>query len=363
MANLTLRSGRSTPLTIAEVDSNFTNLNTDKLEVSEFNGSQILARLLIVDGQGSGLDADVVRGQPPTPSNSTNTLVSRDSSGSFASNIITATRFIGSLTGNADTATNASTVTNGIYSNEQYNNPSWIASLSGAKLTAQSVPNAALANSSITIDGTAVSLGGSINLTTADLSWTGTQTFRDNRFLIADDGNTTRRVAFQCSGISNNTTRTLTIPNSNGTIALAADVDALNTTVQNEIGTLVKVKGFISFNPSTGAVFSSRNLTIARDGVGIYTITLDASIRPGDTSYAAMVGAIDKGTLQAASTAAGAMDIRTIGIDTYGNSSFVVRAIRRFNSGLVQGGGNDANSIPVYTGEGVDPLRITVVVF
>lgn len=363
MANLTLRSGRTTPLSIAEVDANFTNLNTDKLEVSEFNGSQILARLIQVDGQGSGLDADVVRGIPPQTINSVNTLVSRDGTGSFAANIITATRFIGNLTGKADTAGNADTVTNGIYTDQQYSNPAWIVSLSGAKLSTGSVPNSALANSTITIDGSAVSLGGSLNITTADLTWSGTQTFRDNRFIITDDGNTTRRVAFECGSISNNTTRTLTVPNANGTIALQADVNALSTLVNNEIGSLVKTKGFITFNPANGSVISSRNLSVSRNGIGVYTITLDPSIRTGDTSYAAVVGAIDSGNYQGSTYGAGTMDVRTIGIDSYANTTFVVRAIRRYNSNVVHAGGNDGNSIHAWAGEGVDPLRITVVVY
>lgn len=44
MATLTTRAGKGSPLTHAEVDANFTNLNTDKLEtsaVSTFGGTLI----------------------------------------------------------------------------------------------------------------------------------------------------------------------------------------------------------------------------------------------------------------------------------------------------------------------------------
>lgn len=44
MATVTTRAGKGSPLTHAEVDANFTNLNTDKLEssaVSAFGGTLI----------------------------------------------------------------------------------------------------------------------------------------------------------------------------------------------------------------------------------------------------------------------------------------------------------------------------------
>jgi hypothetical protein len=44
MATVTTRAGKGSPLTHAEVDANFTNLNTDKLEssaVSNFGGTLI----------------------------------------------------------------------------------------------------------------------------------------------------------------------------------------------------------------------------------------------------------------------------------------------------------------------------------
>jgi len=44
--------------------------------------------------------------------------------------------------------------------------------------------------------------------------------FVDNVFRIVDDGDATAELAFQCSGISTGTTRTLTVPDVSGTIAL-----------------------------------------------------------------------------------------------------------------------------------------------
>jgi hypothetical protein len=61
-------------------------------------------------------------------------------------------------------------------------------------------------------------------------TWTGTQTFRDNKFEITDDSDTTKKLALQLSGITTGTTRTLTIPDRNGIPML--DVDAQSQVYQ-----------------------------------------------------------------------------------------------------------------------------------
>jgi hypothetical protein len=204
MANITLRSDLANPLTIQQVDNNFSNLNTDKLEVSQFTGTQILNRLLTVDGPNSGLDADVLDGMQPASTNTGSTIVSRDVSGNFSAGVITAT-----LNGNA------ATVTNGVYTNVSYSNPTWLTSLAGSKIT--SLPNSSLTNSSITLNGTAISLGGSYDITSVSLNWSvGTQTFADDKFVLAEG---TKRAQFDCVNISSGITRSFVLPNTNGTLA------------------------------------------------------------------------------------------------------------------------------------------------
>jgi len=78
---------------------------------------------------------------PQSSSNIPNTLVLRDSAGSFSAQNITAAAFIGNLTGNANT------VTNGIVSNGSYSNPSWITSLDASKLTGIIPSNVAFSGS------------------------------------------------------------------------------------------------------------------------------------------------------------------------------------------------------------------------
>ena len=104
-------------------------------------------------------------GSDATSSSTNNTIVARDSSGSFSANVITANltgTVTGSVTGNAGTVTNgvyttgiqsidgtktftstiqgsisgnAGTVTNGVYTTGSYANPAWITSLDYSKLS------------------------------------------------------------------------------------------------------------------------------------------------------------------------------------------------------------------------------------
>lgn len=268
MATITLRSIKGSPLTITELDDNFTALNTDvgnKVSTSTYTGSDILTKLLTVDGSGSGLDADLLDGKNSASTNTINTIVARDSSGNFAANQITATTFIGSLTvptsGSISLSGSSSgSITINAPSVAGSNTITFPASTGNVVTTgdtgsvtntmlAGSIANSKLANSTITIDGNAVSLGGSVSIASGTITWTGAQTFRDNRFTITDDSDTTKAVNFQLSSVAANTTRTLTVPNNDGTIALQSYVQSyVQTTGQNSQGT----KTISSSTPSGG---------------------------------------------------------------------------------------------------------------
>ena len=94
------------------------------------------------------------------------------------------------------------------------------------------IPNSKLANSSITIGGTGVALGGSITTfsglssVTADAVVTKTGGFR-----VIDSTDNTKQLAFDASAISGSTTRTLAVPDENGTLVTSgaivnADINA-----------------------------------------------------------------------------------------------------------------------------------------
>jgi len=102
MAVIVLRSVKGSPLTIAEADANFTNLNTEvglKLDTTSYTAADVLTKIKTVDGASSGLDADLLDGLNTSSSDTSgNTVVTR-SSGNFSAGTITAS-FVGNLTGN-----------------------------------------------------------------------------------------------------------------------------------------------------------------------------------------------------------------------------------------------------------------------
>jgi hypothetical protein len=103
MAVITLRSVKGSPLTIAEADANINNLNSElggKLDITSYTPTDVLAKLLTVDGLGSGLDADRIQNRNIASTNTANTVVLRDSSGNFSAGTITANSFVGNITGN-----------------------------------------------------------------------------------------------------------------------------------------------------------------------------------------------------------------------------------------------------------------------
>ena len=101
-----------------------------------------------------------------------------------------------------------------------------------------SIPNAQLANSTVTIGSTAVALGASATTFTGLASITSTAVVtNDSGFRVRDNSDNTKQLAFECSGISGSTTRTLTIPDSNGTIATQAYVQSQITAEDLDVTT------------------------------------------------------------------------------------------------------------------------------
>ena len=87
--------------------------------------------------------------------------------------------------------------------------------------TASSIANSNLANSTITIGSSSVALGSSQTTFTGLASITSTAVVtNDSGFRVRNNSDNTKIVALDCSGITGSTTRTLTIPDQDGTIAL-----------------------------------------------------------------------------------------------------------------------------------------------
>ena len=51
--------------------------------------------------------------------------------------------------------------------------------------------------------------------------------FSDNTFRVKDNSDASKKLAFECSGISGSTTRTMTVPNTDGTISTESFATAI----------------------------------------------------------------------------------------------------------------------------------------
>ena len=150
MATLILRLVKGSPLTNAELDNNLTNLNNDiatRLLSSTYTASDILSKLVNVDGAGSTLDADFFRGLAPTSVNTVSTVVTRDASGNFAAGTITAS-LTGSVSGTSSNVTGNVAVANG-----------------GTGTTTSTGTGSVVLNTSPTIAGAPIFTGTSIQFT------------------------------------------------------------------------------------------------------------------------------------------------------------------------------------------------------
>jgi len=82
------------------------------------------------------------------------------------------------------------------------------------------IPNSQLQNSAITVGSSSAALGSTLTTIAGLTSVTSAALItNDNGFRVRDDGDNTKQLAFECSGITTATTRTMTVPDSNGTIS------------------------------------------------------------------------------------------------------------------------------------------------
>ena len=243
MADLILRGIKGSPLSIDELDQNFININNDigtKLPLSSYTAADVFAKVLSLDGSGSGLDADTLDSHNAASTATANTIALRNASGHLY-----ASTFIGNLTGDVSATTISSnnitasgTITGNLSGNlvgslqgpvtGNLNGKVGAVTPNTGEFTDVILTGTLTANSSVGTAGQVLASRGSSNSpewVTVDASntnntWTGSQTFIDNKFTVVDDGDNTKILNLQLSGITTGTTRTLTIPNESGTIML-----------------------------------------------------------------------------------------------------------------------------------------------
>jgi hypothetical protein len=103
MATIILRNVKGSPLTNAEVDANFNNINTEvgsKLNSSAYTATDVISKIKSVDIYTADINVARLNGYNAATTNTVGTIVARDLNGDFSAGTITAVTLIGNVTGN-----------------------------------------------------------------------------------------------------------------------------------------------------------------------------------------------------------------------------------------------------------------------
>jgi hypothetical protein len=126
------------------------------------------------------------------------------------------------------------------------------------------IPNSQLANSSITVGSTAIALGSSSTTLTGLTSVTSTGiTTNDSGFRIRNTTDITKQIAFSASSITAATTRTLTVQDLDGTIALSGNKLSFFAAT-----TSAELAGVISDETGTGLLVFNNSPTFITPTLG-----------------------------------------------------------------------------------------------
>jgi len=142
--------------------------------------------------------------------------------------------------------------------------------------TGTSIANANLANSAVTIGSSAVSLGATLASIAGVTSITSAAVVTDDTgFRVRDNSDATKQLAFECSGITGSTTRTMTIPDASGTIATQAYV---NSQISAEDLDITTDSGSIDIdlNSEVLTIAGGSNIATSASGTTV-TVAVDGS--------------------------------------------------------------------------------------
>lgn len=128
----------------------------------------------------------------------------------------------------------------------------------------------------------------------------------DNGLEVRSAGDTTKKLNLSCASITTGTTRTLTVPNQNGTIAVVTDIPVLSTQADMETGTSTTTfvtpgraqfhpsaaKAWVNYIRSTTTINASYNITSVTDnGTGDITVNIATDFSSANWAAGAVVAA------------------------------------------------------------------------
>lgn len=159
-------------------------------------------------------------------------------------------------------------------------------------------------------------------------TFSGTHTFRDNSFRLSDNADTTKLANFELSGISTATTRTYTLPNINGTLALTSDIPA------NDLLTNTSVSG--SYSVTTSAIIrvtATHNFSVGQEVQLTFTNTSGSGLLSGAYIITAISGTawfeVNYGSNV---TSAGTVTAERYGLVAYANNADMLAGVSQLKA-------------------------------